>query len=46
MLELEEVLPGSDERPEEAASEREVRSLTGKLPGPFPNGWRLTVLPV
>ncbi|CAD6561742.1 hypothetical protein LMG28727_07533 [Paraburkholderia kirstenboschensis] len=36
----------SDEQPEEAASEHEVRSLTGMLLGQLPNAWRLTVLPV
>ncbi|MFM0012108.1 hypothetical protein PQR46_09525 [Paraburkholderia sediminicola] len=44
-LKLEDVLPGRDEKPEEAASEHEVRSLTGKLLGYFPNAWRHAVLP-
>ena len=38
------MLPGSDEEPEEAASEHEVRSLTGKLLSQLPNGWRHAVL--
>ncbi len=38
------MLPGRDEEPEEAASEHEVRSLTGKLPGQLPNAWRHAVL--
>jgi DNA-directed RNA polymerase specialized sigma24 family protein len=38
------VLPGSDEEPEEAASEHEVRLLTGKLLSQLPNAWRHAVL--
>jgi hypothetical protein len=44
-LKVEDALPGSGEEREEAASEHEVRSLTGKLLSQLP-AWRHAVLPV